>query len=310
MSVAFTINENDLVPEGIAYDATQKRFYVSSTYRRKIVQIDSKDNVSDFTKEQQDGLMSVVGMRVDSKRRILWAARGNVGKFLPMKNMDSLSEGQSGLFKYDLPSGKLLKKYWLGAKGEQHFLNDLTLDKKGKVYVTDTQGKKIYSVGPEDDELEVFYEFAPSYTPNGIDITPDNKYLFVALYSQPKNLFCRIALETKKFEVVELPENWSAGADGMYFYKGSLIAIIPGANDNKIIQYTLDETMLRATSIKVYIENDPLLSQPSTGVIVGNKLYFVATSNLQLFARLYSETNGNVNLSDLPPARIGIVQLD
>ena len=31
LTIAYTVNENDLVPEGIAYDPLGKNFYVSST---------------------------------------------------------------------------------------------------------------------------------------------------------------------------------------------------------------------------------------------------------------------------------------
>lgn len=145
--------------------------------------------------------------------------------------------------------------------------------------------------------------------PNGIDITPDNKYLFVAMYASPRNVYGRIEIETKKLDIVELNETWPAGADGLYFYKNSLVAIVPGEKEELIIQYYLNEDLLKAVDMKILVENDPMLSQPSTGVIVGNKLYFVATSNLQLFARLYRESNGKINLNDLPPVRIGVIEV-
>src|SRR4051812_9537514 len=62
--VAFTINEKDLIPEGIAYDPAQKEFYVGSILKRKIVRIDSSGRASDFTSEGQDGLFKVLGMTV------------------------------------------------------------------------------------------------------------------------------------------------------------------------------------------------------------------------------------------------------
>ena len=40
--VAFEIPEADLVPEGIAFDQKTKRFFVSSTFKRKIVEVDER----------------------------------------------------------------------------------------------------------------------------------------------------------------------------------------------------------------------------------------------------------------------------
>jgi hypothetical protein len=77
--VAFRIAEPDLIPEGIAYDRVEKVFYVGSTYKRKIVSVDGKGVVRDFTGEGQDGLWGLLGMKVDGKRRLLWAISSHAG---------------------------------------------------------------------------------------------------------------------------------------------------------------------------------------------------------------------------------------
>jgi sugar lactone lactonase YvrE len=56
LEIAYTISENDLIPEGIAYDPARKNFYVSSTFKRKIIRIDANGRATDFTQEAQDGL--------------------------------------------------------------------------------------------------------------------------------------------------------------------------------------------------------------------------------------------------------------
>src|SRR3954468_24846939 len=104
--LAFTIHEKDLIPEGIAYDPTRKEFYVGSLLKRKIVRIDSSGRASNFTSEGQDGLFMVLGMKVDPKRRTLWVCSA-AGK--GAKEFD----GHAGIFKYDLRTGKLIRKYVL-----------------------------------------------------------------------------------------------------------------------------------------------------------------------------------------------------
>lgn len=191
MQIAFTLNENDLVPEGIAYDPVDRNFFISSTYKRKIVKIDAQGKTSDFTSEGQDGLMSVVGMRVDSKRRHLWAAHGNVGYGLPMKNLDTTTIGHAAVNKYDLETGRLIKQYALNKPGERHFLNDLVVAESGRVFATNTRAQNIYTIDPKTDQLEVFMQLPEGRSPNGIDITPDQRYLFVAFYGEPSG-FARI----------------------------------------------------------------------------------------------------------------------
>ena len=67
---AFTLHEKDFIPEGIAYDPRTQTFYLGSVYKRKIVSVNQKGEAKDFATEQ-DGLWSVMGMKVDASRRLL-----------------------------------------------------------------------------------------------------------------------------------------------------------------------------------------------------------------------------------------------
>jgi hypothetical protein len=96
----------------------------------------------------------------------------------------------------------------------------------------------------------------------------------------------------------------------LYYLDKTLLAVLPGSAEGKVVQYFLDDQLQKVDRVKVLLHDDPLLSQPSTGVIVGNKFYFVASTNLQLFAKLHHETKGQVNLKDLAPVRIGVVDLE
>lgn len=307
--MAYTIPDNDLIPEGIAYDPVNREFFVSSTYKRKIIRIKEDRTYNDFISEQQDGIYGVIGMRVDAERRILWAASATAGNDMPAKDEDSTITGNSAIFKYDLKTGKLIKKYPLNKDSLQYFLNDLVVAPNGTVYITETRNGTVYTINPEKDELELFYKLPGQGWPNGIDLAPDQRSLYVAWYAQPKDFFSRIDLQTRRLDTVYLPAEWKAGADGLYFYKNSLIAIIPDDSTDEVVQYMLDTSLMRIRDRNMLVKDDTLFSQPSTGVVVGDKLYFIAASNLQLFRRLYGQTKGQVNPRDLAPVRIGDVLL-
>jgi Gluconolactonase len=311
LKIPYTIYENDLVPEGIAYDPVDHNFYVSSTFKRKIIKISANGKVSNFTQEGQDGLLGVVGMRVDAKRRMLWAASSNVGIGMPIKGMDQLPRRGTGIHQYDLTTGKLVQKYMLDTSGEQTFLNDLVVALDGTVYVTNTSGQAIYKMDPKNRRLELFLQMPEGHRPNGIDITPDNKYLFVTMYNQSKGAFGRIDIAAKRLSLIDLPDPWQSGADGLYYYQNSLIAILPKLDGtDKIVRYFLDASQLKVVDAKFLINGNPLLSQATTGVVIRDRLFFIATSNLQLFRKEYEETKGNVNPKELPPVRIGMVRLE
>src|SRR5262249_24783127 len=72
-TVAWTIDDPTFIPEGIAYDAASRSFFVSSQYQRRIVRVDSSHRVSRFVAEGLDGLWMAFGIGVDARRRLLWA---------------------------------------------------------------------------------------------------------------------------------------------------------------------------------------------------------------------------------------------
>jgi len=62
---AFTVAESDLIPEGLAWDARSRKLYLGSIAKRKIVEIAPDGLVRDFIATGQDGIGSVIGMKVD-----------------------------------------------------------------------------------------------------------------------------------------------------------------------------------------------------------------------------------------------------
>jgi hypothetical protein len=53
---AFALKERDLAPEGIAYDPVDRKFYMSSVSKRKIVCVSGGGIITDFKRPEQDGL--------------------------------------------------------------------------------------------------------------------------------------------------------------------------------------------------------------------------------------------------------------
>src|SRR6185295_13208552 len=127
---AFTLHEKGFIPESVAYDSKTKTFYLGSVYQRKIVAIDESGAAKDFATEVA-GLWSVMGMKVDVARRVLWvctAAHQQMTNFVPEEN------GNSAILKFDLQTGKLVKKYLLTNKPKPHWLGDLVLNSAGDVF--------------------------------------------------------------------------------------------------------------------------------------------------------------------------------
>jgi ketosteroid isomerase-like protein len=268
-SPAFTIQEKGLITEGIAYDPVEENFYVSSVRKRKILSIGKNGEVRDFSLPQ-DGLWGVFGMRVDAERRLLWVCSSAIEQMEDFKDED---KGSAGIFKYDLVSRKLIKRYIL-PKG--HLLGDLTVNSRGELFTTDSLRPVIYTIPSQKDELKVFLDTEPFVSLQGLAFSGDDKNLFVADYS--RGLYV-IDTGSKKCVKVGQPEDMTMLAiDGLYFYKGSLIGVQNDINPNRVIRLHLNQELNSVESAEVLEANNPLFNEPTLGVVVKDKFYFIANS--------------------------------
>ena len=271
-STAFTVHEKGLVPESVAYDAVTQTFYLSSVYKRKILSIDKRGLAREFANER-DGLWSVMGMKVDRARRTLWVC---TAAHPQMANYREEDNGRSGIFKYDLRSGRLLKKYLLPRQAKPHWLGDLVLNSAGDVFATDSVSPAIYRIPRGSDELELFIEGEPFVSPQGLDLTADEKHLLMADYS--KGIF-RIELQTRKIINVEpAPASTLLGIDGLYRYGDSLLAVQNGVNPQRVVRLFLNKGFDQVLRFQIVEANNPLFDEPTLGVLVGNTFYYVANS--------------------------------
>lgn len=270
---AFEIADKTLIAESVAYDPKSRAFFVGSVHRRKIVRVDAKGSTRDFSLES-DGLWSVLGMKIDTLRGHLWAA---TAAFPQMHGFAADDKGRSGIFKYDLRSGKLLKEYLLPA-GENHVLGDLVIDAAGNVLATDSVSPNIYRVDTAKDEIAVLLSSDLFVSLQGIAFGFDENELFVADYS--KGIF-RIDLRTKRIQQMKPDENATLlGIDGLYYYRGRLIAIQNGVSPHRVAEFRLNGE--RIDSQRVIEANHADFMEPTLGVLVKDDFYFVANSQWPL----------------------------
>ena len=282
--IAFMLSEIDLIPEGIAYDPLDKAFFLSSLHKRKIVRVRLRTRhrppiVEDFTSQGQDGLYSTLGMKVDTERRVLWVC-SSAESF--MQGYSESDAGKAALFKYDLNTRKLIRKYEVGPN-PRHLLNDIALNAEGDVFVTDTATGEIFTVRPERDELEIFIPAGRFESPNGIAISNDGRQLFIS--DLPFGVYV-VDLKTKRSE--RLPQSVGispSGSDGLYFYDNSLIGIINivSERNGRVARFYLDASAKAVTHAAVLDCNHRLYQWPTTGVVVGNSFFYIANSQFGSF---------------------------
>lgn len=271
-TLAFTVREKGLIPESVAYDPTARTFYLSSVYKRKILSIDGKGEVREFATER-DGLWSVMGMKVDAGRGYLWCA---TTAHPQMANYREEEQGRSAIFKYNLKTGKLVKKYLLPNRPKAHWLGDLVVNSHGDVFATDSISPAIYVITRRKDEIEMFMEADEFVSPQGLAFTADEKHLFMADYL--KGIFL-VDLQTRDYVKLAPSGNSTLlGIDGLYEHKGGLIAIQNGTNPHRIIRLSLNRKANAVERLEVVEANNPLFDEPTLGVLIKDTFYYVANS--------------------------------
>ena len=272
-SRAFQLRDRSMIAESVAYDDRSNMFYVGSIHQRRIVNVDARGVETEFS-TVNDGLFAVLGMKVDSKRGVLWVATSSIPQMRGFKEAD---KGRSGIFKYDLRTRSLVKKYVVPA-GEQHMLGDLWLDGSGNVYSTDSVSPGIYRIDALKDAIEPFITSDLFASLQGITGGAKENTIYVADYA--KGIF-RIDIKSKAITQVRPDVNVTLlGIDGLYFHRGSLIAIQNGIIPNRVAAFEIDGD--RITSTKVLEANHPDFLEPTLGVISGDNFYFVANSQWPL----------------------------
>jgi len=266
--VVFTINEKDIIPEGIAWDPSDNTLYVGSIQKSKILRISPDGSVTDFVKANQDNINQVLGMKVDGNRR-LWACNNTA-------EHDTVNK-ISSVHIYDLKSGKLFKSMTL-SDGKKHLFNDLYFTIAGDTYITDSMGGAIYLIRKGSDSLEEFLKPGSLIYPNGITATRNDKKLIVSTGSGLA--IVSVDLQTKEIVPISHPKFFLIGADGLYRYKNSLIGVQNVVYPEGVLQYTLSEDEGSVTDLKYLISNHATFDTPTTGVIAGDDFYFIANSQL------------------------------
>jgi sugar lactone lactonase YvrE len=266
---AFTLaNQRDLIPEGITHDPVDDVFYVTSIYRRKVVRIDRSGRVTDFTAEGQDGMLSGLGVHVDPQRRLLWVASSTAPE---MRGFTPELEGRSLLLAYDLRDGRLVRKIEHGSKETPSFLNDFAILPDGSLLITDTVRHHVARLAPDATAVE---EWLPELRfPNGIVLADDPRHVYVADFRG----LTRVTIADKTAQKLESPKLLN-GIDGLAMHRGRLLGIQNAIGKPRVLR-------LDAGVVEVLESKNALFELPTTGVVVGDELWFIANPGLRSFEK-------------------------
>jgi len=300
---AFSLPDPNLLPEALARDPITDSWLVGSLAKRKIIRLAPNGTASDFVSDPE--LLRVVGIHVDSARSLLWFAT-----WAPRAPTATHAEdfpSDTRLFKGDLVTGHILRRYIPSDSGGDHLFNDLAIATNGDVFITDTDQGAVYRIRPGADSLELFLQPDPEQfsEANGITLSGDNGTLYVAFVEG----IARVDVRTRAMARLRtLAPGSTAAIDGLYWYRGTLIGVqhLPGLD--QVARYELAPDGRSIRHIDVLERADSVLHLPTTGALVGGHFYYIANSQ---FDRLGDDNRlAPAGQSSMPLSTVRVLDLE
>ncbi len=264
-----TFHAPQLYPEGVAYDDKAKVFYVSSVTTGTIGAVDEQGNYSQVLADS--GFKSSFGLKVDPRTNTLWACISDPNYSL-VRDTNTYKK-MARVIRYDLAKKTKLRDINLGSfLPGNHFANDLAMDAKGNVYITDSFAPLIYKIDPMGKESVIVYNNllkSDGVGLNGIVCHPRG-FLLVA-HSQHACIYKIDLLNPNKISKVKMPMTFP-GIDGLLLTKNLELIVVQNNGINRVSKLSSQDNW---TSAHVDSETTPTdhFAYPTTATFKGDQLY-------------------------------------
>jgi hypothetical protein len=257
-----TLPERDLLPEDIAYDGKTRRFLIGSATKCKIVTADGRV----FAKSD----WPVMALRVDARRRILWAATGWLAN---CQQCNPSHRDKTALLAFHLDSGALLKRLDSPVK---ELLGDMTISRAGDLYVSEGSYGAVLRLKPNSptwERLDAPGEFRSPQTPA---LSSDERTLYVPDYVRG---IAAMDLKTHAVRWLQPAHDIVlSGIDGFYRYGDAFLAVQNGVKPERVVLFSSS-----LTKQEILEANTPGLGEPTHGALVGGVFYFIANTGWEAY---------------------------
>lgn len=254
-------------PEGIAYDARARAFYVAGSASGQIVRVDTRTGEArligaGLSGQIENTFPGILGLNLDARGR-LWMAGGRTGK----------------VYVVDAKTGALIQTI-TSPDASNGLINDIAFA-RGKAFFTDTLRPVLWAVNasssvaatpePWIDFAGTALEYSQGANLNGITATPDGRTLLTGQMN--KGLLFKIETASRKVTQIDLKGETVTGVDGLVL-KGRTLYVIRQP-EAEIVTIRLASDML--SGVVVARTKIAGLLWPATGAIAGRDLLVVNT---------------------------------
>jgi hypothetical protein len=272
-----SIQDKDLIPEGITYIPARASTLVSSTYRNELLEI--KDGIE--SRHHYPSLGRILGMALSPNGQTLCGASTNGFLGSPVKRVNEVI----------CLNTKTLEHVKSIVLPDALQINDLVFVGPHRLFVTDSAAGKLWDVNLRSATAKSASAVGSYPSINGIATNGALLYLatrdgVVVRALEGESQVARSAIdkpesgELLRFKSGVRPHSLGA-VDGIYAHQGALIAIQNITNPGRIIRIELSRDGRTASRVAVLQSHHAsMMDIPTTGVVVGNKFRFLATTQV------------------------------
>ena len=292
--VAFTLSDRNLLPEGIAYDAAERVFYIGGVAHKGIYRIVSESTMRPLS-GPKDKIDSILGIAIDAQRRMLY------GVSTSALTAAGRTARRNAIVVYDLRKWRLARS--IDVPGAQQ-LNDVAVAPDGTLLVTDSGGGGVFRVDPESGKVDALVPLGKAPGANGIAIPPRGGIAYVAANRRP----LRVDLRSGEVTPLTVPPRENAAAiDGLYWHDGALIGVQNVTTPGRVVRLRLAPDGQSITAVEtLQSHHQSAFDEPTTAAIARDGLYVLARTQLSR----YNDKGEVVGRENALPPQILRIKLD
>jgi hypothetical protein len=265
---AFELEDRELVPEGIAYDAPSRAFFMGSVAKGKILRLLPDGAVTEFASR----LDPILGIAVDAPRRKLYAVSTSA------LTAEGRKQPRNAVLVYDVDSRNLLRR--VDVPGARQ-LNDVAVALGGRVFASDSGSGAIYEI-PAEGAARELVPAEQVRGSNGIAASADAKRLYIA-HSTGLAVVALDGAGGVKRIANKTRENVAA-IDGLYEWQGQLIGVQNLTNPGRVILITLSGDGASITRVQTLLSHHHNgLDEPTTGAVTERGFFLLAATGVGHF---------------------------